>query len=295
MIICYGVWNNIGGFLAPVVLTAMEKTDPYNWRTPMLTQFAFLAIMLPIFLYLPETASYYAQRGDHERGRATLRRVNGSVVGYDVDQEYAIVLNTIEEERRLRSDLDYDPNSVREILKSYGACFRGTNLIRTLAAALPLTLQQVCGLSFLNTYSSFFFRQAGFANPFDITAILTGIKIASIGVLVLIADKVGRRPLVLFGAAWTTAMLFVVGIAGQFVGRPGVREITITAACLWSCGSSALGIIGWTFVGEVSSQKLRARTAGLGAGISVLFGLTFNTSVPVMRKSTILARQKIIC
>jgi MFS family permease len=30
MIIAYGVWNNIGGFIAPVVLTAMEKTDPYN-------------------------------------------------------------------------------------------------------------------------------------------------------------------------------------------------------------------------------------------------------------------------
>jgi SP family sugar:H+ symporter-like MFS transporter len=285
MIICYGIWNNIGGFIAPVVLTAMEKTDPYNWRTPMLTQFAFLGIMAPIFIYLPETASYFAARGEHDKGRATLQRVNGNVEGYDVDQEYAIILNTIEEERRSREYLDYNPNSVREILTSYIACFRGTNLKRTFAASLPLVLQQVCGLSFLNTYSSFFFRQAGFANPFDITAILTGIKIASIGLLVILADKVGRRPLVLFGAFWTTAMLFIVGIAGQFVGSTSIQNLTIAAACLWSGGSSALGIIGWTFVGEVSSQKLRARTAGLAAGISVLFGLTFNSSVPVMRKS----------
>jgi hypothetical protein len=53
-----------------------------------------------------------------------------------------------------------------------------------------------------------------------------------------------------------------------------------------------VGNMGWTFVGEVSSQRLRARTAGLAAGISVLFGLTFNTSVPVMRMSTFELKSK---
>lgn len=42
-------------------------------------------------------------------------------------------------------------------------------------------------------------------------------------------------------------------------------------------------------MGEVASQKLRARTAGLAAGSSVLFGLTFNTSVPIMRTSLLLS------
>ena len=45
-----------------------------------------------------------------------------------------------------------------------------------------------------------------------------------------------------------------------------------------------VGSLGWAFVGEVASQKLRARTAGLAAGASVVFGLTFNTALPVMRK-----------
>lgn len=43
-----------------------------------------------------------------------------------------------------------------------------------------------------------------------------------------------------------------------------------------------VGQLGWAFVGEVSSQRLRARTAGLAASMSVVFGLTFNTAVPVM-------------
>lgn len=48
--------------------------------------------------------------------------------------------------------------------------------------------------------------------------------------------------------------------------------------------AQTVGSLGWAFVGEVASQKLRARTAGLAAGSSVIFGLTFNTSLPVMRK-----------
>ena len=56
MIVAYGAWNSIGNFLAPLVLMICEQIDPYDWRTPVLTQYAFLGVMLPIFLWLPETA-----------------------------------------------------------------------------------------------------------------------------------------------------------------------------------------------------------------------------------------------
>ncbi|KAL2279875.1 hypothetical protein FJTKL_13044 [Diaporthe vaccinii] len=63
--------------------------------------------------------------------------------------------------------------------------------------------------------------------------------------------------------------------------RP-LQDFLIFVACLWTLGNNALGQLGWAFVGEVASQRLRARTAGLAAAMSVVFGLTFNTAVPVM-------------
>ena len=45
-----------------------------------------------------------------------------------------------------------------------------------------------------------------------------------------------------------------------------------------------VGQLGWAFVGEVASQRLRARTAGLASAFSVVFGLIFNTTVPYMRE-----------
>lgn len=84
-----------------------------------------------------------------------MRRVNGGIEGYDVELEYAVVLNTIEEERRHRpAEDDLSIRDWRALLRSYADCFRGVNLTRTIAASLPLVMQQVTGLSFLNTYSS---------------------------------------------------------------------------------------------------------------------------------------------
>lgn len=125
--------------------------------------------------------------------------------------------------------------------------------------------------------------------------------------LVFTTDRFGRRNIVLTSVTICTLMLLIVGILG-FVPKTGpLKKLLIVIACLWSFFNTAresasellfpliilllliskiVGNLGWSFVGEVASQKLRARTAGLAAGISVLFGLTFNTSVPIISKSS---------
>ena len=128
--------------------------------------------------------------------------------------------------------------------------------------------------------------------------------------LVLSTDKLGRRRLVFISAIVCTVTMLVVAILGLVPKTPALQNFLIFDACLWSFFSSArkfspkqsscevlvvsvnsalirlplVGSLGWAFVGEVASQRLRARTAGLAAGASVIFGLTFNTAVPIMRK-----------
>lgn len=92
---------------------------------------------------------------------------------YDVETEYAIIKNTILEERSLREEQGPNDKSFTEIFTTYLACFKGSNTRRTLGAALPACAQQLTGLSFLNTYASLFFKQSGFNNAFLITTILS--------------------------------------------------------------------------------------------------------------------------
>ena len=286
LVLTYGVWNTLGKFLAPLVLLICERINPLNYKTPILTQWVFLGIMAPIFLWLPETPQYYAERDQHDRGRKTLRRLNGKVPGYDVDAEYDIIKNSIMEQRRRHGeDLEgVSNNTWKQLASSYVECFKGVNAKRTLGAALPVCAQQLTGLSFLKTYGSLFFREAGFDDPFLITTVLTVIALVTSVALMLFTDKFGRRMIVFISSVVCTIMLFCVGAVGQFTLTKPLQGFAIFSACIWALFNGALGSLGWAFVGEISSQKLRARTAGLAAGLSVIFGLTFNTSVPIMRK-----------
>jgi hypothetical protein len=55
LIVAYGFWNTIGKFLANLVLMIVQESNPMSYKIPILTQWGFLGIMLPIFVFLPET------------------------------------------------------------------------------------------------------------------------------------------------------------------------------------------------------------------------------------------------
>ncbi|OWZ61036.1 hypothetical protein AYX15_06740 [Cryptococcus neoformans] len=283
MLLAYSCWNHTGGFLAPLILFICKQTlGESEWRIPVLTQWGFLGIMLPIFLWLPETPSYYAARGLHDQGKAVLRRVNGNVKGYNVEAEYEVIKNIIIEEQERLELLGIKDQSWRSILRSYVECFRGSNLKRTIAASLPASCQQLTGLAFLSGYASLFFREAGFTNAFEITSILFGIKVFFVIVFTFTTDRMGRRTIVIVLAGICCAMLLVIGVLGHVIHNETTKVVLIVAACIWSAANVGLGAFGWSFAGEVATQKLRARTSGLGSGIAVIFGLIFNTSVPIM-------------
>ncbi|KAI9151333.1 sugar transporter [Paramyrothecium foliicola] len=280
MVLLYGFWNSWGKFLPPMVLTLVQDVDPLNFKVPIYTQWGFLGLMLPIFIWLPETAAYYASRDLDDKGKATLRRVNGKIEGYDVEVEYAIIKNTILEERASQSE--NQAQGFKQVVQSFLDCLKGVDAKRTLGSTLPICAQQLTGLAFLNTYASLFFRQAGFRNAFLITTILATISLVVSVTLILATDRFGRRPVVLVGTATDTIALLIVAILGFVPKTTPLQNFLIFVGCVWSFFNSALGQLGWAFVGEVASQRLRARTAGLASAFSVIFGLIFNTTVPYM-------------
>lgn len=87
--------------------------------------------------------------------------------------EYAIIKNTILEERREMQELGLNNQNFKQLVRSYVECFKGINAKRTFASALPACSQQLTGLAFLGTYASLFFKQSGFSNAFLITTIFS--------------------------------------------------------------------------------------------------------------------------
>jgi hypothetical protein len=78
-----------------------------------------------------------ATRGKHEQGIKTLAKINGSVSGYNVEEQYEIMVKTVEHEKALAAI------SKRE--KWYNI-FRGVDGFRTLVSMWAITAQQFLGL-----------------------------------------------------------------------------------------------------------------------------------------------------
>jgi hypothetical protein len=101
------------------------------------------SLALIIWFFLPESPRWLASKGKHDRARAILTRLNGSIEGYDVDREYAILLQEIEDGERLIA-------AGKQM--SYTALFRGTNLRRTLLSFGPFAWQTWLGVPIIFGY-----------------------------------------------------------------------------------------------------------------------------------------------
>ncbi|GFZ49942.1 hypothetical protein JCM24511_07345 [Saitozyma sp. JCM 24511] len=249
LLLSYNFWFVVGAFMATVALQSMYATHPDNYLTPVYTQWAQIGIMGIIYLLVPESPYWCATRGKHEQGIKTLAKINGSVSGYNVEEQYEIM---------------------RE--KWYNI-FRGVDGFRTLVSMWAITAQQFLGLKVFFTYTAYFFSIAGLQDPFQASVITSAIQIVAILVAVLLADRFGRR-LICCGGLTTMFLTDVaVGILGFTKAKESSRQLA---------GGQFAGSAGWGYVGEMSSQRLRPYTAGFAAATSCVVGVVMDVLVPYM-------------
>lgn len=127
-----------------------------------------------VWCVLPESPRWYAEKGQIDKAKASLRRINGTVAGYDLEHEFAVIMQEIEEGKKL-SDTTKGVNLL--------SVFRGTNFVRdrhlpsgthttdmfqrrTYISFMPFAWQQWGGTAVINGYTAYYFQLAGMADPF---------------------------------------------------------------------------------------------------------------------------------
>ena len=101
----YSFWFCVGQVLSPVVLRQTNASRPYDYKLPILTQWAFIGVMILIFLVLPESPWWLVSRGDVSAARKVLERVYGNIDQHDIDSELNIICETIYHEQRRAEEL----------------------------------------------------------------------------------------------------------------------------------------------------------------------------------------------
>ncbi|KAJ5389244.1 putative maltose permease (MalP) [Penicillium cataractarum] len=273
LLMCYSLWWTIGSFFAYIALQTLSKQSPTTWLTPVYTQWIQIGIMIIIYVFLPESPAWCATRGDGERAKRELLKLNRGVKDYNLEQQYELLVLTVEHEKQVAEE---------QKSQHWYAIFRGTDGLRTAISLWPNLTQQFIGLTLFATFGTYFFQQAGLSDPFKIKCITSAINITTLLTVVLVSDRIGRRKIACYATSTTWTCCVVIGILGLVPQTTVSKNLFVLFVCLWNVGQVSNGAAGWGYIAETSALRLRPHTAGFGAAVSCVAGVVMNVLTPYM-------------
>ncbi|THY22709.1 general substrate transporter [Aureobasidium pullulans] len=271
---CSRSWFVLGQLFASVALNRLHISAPYDFRTPIYSQWAMIGVSAIIFVFLPETPWYLVSKGKLDQAKKVLTKMHGRKQGYDSQEQVDLMMSTIASERAAaEQNSELGPWAV----------FQGKNLLRFIIAAWPKITQQLVGLTVFNTYATYFFQKAGNKDPFLVTLILSCVQLISMIMTAVSTDKLGRRPLTVYPYAITVLSLLSLGIVGcSDYSKPALSSLLIFFACLATFSTTGASAIGYAYAAEIPQQRLRARTTAFALAFSNMVAIMFSFTTPLM-------------
>lgn len=238
--------------------------DKEAWRW-MFGLAAIPALILLIGLFfVPESPRWLMGRSQEDQARSVLQRIRESG---DVSTELA----------EIKADLSLQEGSWRELLNP--------SLRLPLIIGIGLAIfQQFTGINTVIYYAPTIFQLAGLHSAS--AAILATVGVGAVNVLLTIValrllDRVGRRPLLLYGLVGMVISLGVLGGAFLLAGSsPIVAWLAVISLAVYvACFAIGLGPVFWLLISEIYPLKIRGRAMGVATmmnwGSNLIVALTF--------------------
>ncbi|HZE39551.1 MAG TPA: sugar porter family MFS transporter [Stackebrandtia sp.] len=249
--------------------------DAWRWM--------FFSGSIPALLYgvmalqIPESPRYLVSKHELVKAKEVLKRV----VGGNVDKRISEI------EKSLKSDKPVRVSDLRG--KAFG-------LMPIVWVGILLSVfQQFVGINVIFYYSSVLWQAVGFdeSNSMLITVITSVTNIVTTLVAIALVDRVGRKPLLLIGAAAMTialaTMAYVFGTAPledvhgkmQPVLHGAAGSIALVAANVFVFGfGCSWGPVVWVLLGEMFGNRIRASALALAAAAQWVANWTVSTTFP---------------
>ena len=196
-------------------------------------------------LVVPESPRWLAARGANDRAWAVLRGVGGEAYATAALAEIQTTL--VGETQKV---------DLRELVRP--------PLAKVLLLGVGLAVfQQWCGINVIFNYAEEIFRAAGY----DISDVLKNIawtgsvNLAFTLVALGVVDRLGRRPLMLFGAASLAVVYLALG-GCFYAGAQGLPTLALVLAAI-GCYAMSLAPVTWVVIAEIFPNRMR------GAAMSI--------------------------
>lgn len=243
-------------------------------------------IYLVTSLFVPESPRYLILAGKVEQGRAVLERMlEGS--DDDVDDRVAEIQASVGKDEK---------HGFRTLLNK-----RRSNLQKVVWIGIGLALlQQFVGINAVFYYSTTIFKTLGFGEQSALqqTLIVTGVKVLAIILGMILIDRVGRRPLMLFGSITMSVALIATAsimlsapkatgadgsVTPNLTGSPGLAALALVTMCLYVFAyAGTWGPIMWVLVGEMFPNRIRGAATSVAGGAEWMANFTVTLTFPVL-------------
>jgi len=206
------------------------------------------AAYLFALLFAPESPRWHAMRGRFEVARTILVRAHGKELA---ERELAEVRASLASETRRRGA------NLRDLW--------APELRRVLLIGIVVgILQQITGINSVLAYATMIFervapRAAGLESSFVQTTWITLVNVVFTVVALLLIDRIGRRPLFIFGTAGIAISLFAAAWGFQ-VSESGSNSWWVLAGLIGFVAFFALSLGAglWVLLSEIFPNRVRA-------------------------------------
>ncbi|WP_051468306.1 sugar porter family MFS transporter [Actinomadura oligospora] len=242
----------------------------------------FAAATVPAILYgvlslvIPESPRYLVKKRELGRARQVLRRVTGRS---DVDVKIGEIVRSIASDR---------PVHLHDL--------RGNRfgLLPIVWVGIMLSVfQQFVGINVIFYYGTTLWQAAGFGeNDAMLTSVINSlVNVGSTLVAIALVDRIGRRPLLLFGAALMAVTLGTMAVcfatAPVVDGNPKLGDvagpIALVAANLYVFGfASTWGPVVWVMLGEMFNNFIRASALAVAAAAQWIANWLITVTFPAL-------------
>jgi sugar porter (SP) family MFS transporter len=193
--ICISYWIDFGFYYL--------EPSTVSWRFPIAFQIFFALIIVAFIMELPESPRWLILKGREDEAIQVL----GALSGLPTDDQY--VLNEFEAIKDVV--LEMEKGSFRDLF----TMTEDRHFHRTVLAYVNQMFQQISGINLITYYAATIYQEYVGLSPFlsRLLAACNGTEyfLAS-WIAVFIIEKIGRRPLMLFGATGQSLSMIVLAV-----------------------------------------------------------------------------------
>jgi sugar porter (SP) family MFS transporter len=234
-----------------------------GWRWMFGSEAVPAVLLLVALFFVPESPRFLCRRGRTDQARAILSKIDGDD---HAKREIA----------EIQSALREDSGDLSELLRP------GLLGVLILGIALAV-LQQITGINVFLYYAPDIFRAvAGTGTDIALlqTVVVGAVNLLFTFIAIATVDRIGRRPLMIAGAAGMGVSLLAIGAASSAQAIGGWLLVFV----LGYIASFALSVgpVTWVILSEIFPTKLRGRALGIATFFLWVANFIVSQTFPMM-------------